>query len=774
MDAKIQLPQIVTPPPTVLRPRPTPHRPGVSSAMLDRAGVRSITANESRDAIGYAAAGLLLPYRNADGSNLIVNGKPFARLRVTDPGDGAKYLSPAKSGCQAYIPPGLDKLLGTGSDLVIVEGEFKALSLVEAGVAAVGIGGITSACPKGQDGLPELLPAIRRIIDEHRPTRLLFLGDGDTCFIEAFSREAVKLAKVAGVPVVLPRIQIDAPGKGPDDLREALGPDGFRALWWKTVAEAEPVTAGTDPAALARRLLRREKDALTRLSGDTRDDAEERLVKLAARTNDAGLSAEVEEVFDHIGIPRKVARAKIKAAREKEEAAREAEHLDRVAKRTAADGEEPLFFDGSNYFRRENDGCFGKLTRPDALLHFHALGLRRTGDPLSPAEAALNTVQRSNRIYYAGPLCGRDVGLVEENGSRILVTRPPRYITGTAGESPTIDTVIASIFGVTSGDPHAVAQVSIFVGWLKHAREAMRHPDRHTPGIVLAIVGPPDCGKGLVQDFIITPGIGGRCADPAAWLMGATSFNSDLWGAEHLALSDKSLDGNGTQRERLRNNLKELVANSHHYLHPKGREACTMRPLWRVSITANIDPDSASVLPTLEGGFADKIAYLRAYSPPTPFFNEHTPGEREAFASRLRAELPHFLDAVDSCATPAEFVGGRWGVKAWHHPEVIALLETSNALAPLIEVLDTWMNGWPAGTVREIQTGELFTQLDNLTDGNLSRRKIASGVSHLGHQLARLAVKPEWRGLIEPAPSREGPREINRPKAGWRFTKGAA
>lgn len=748
-------------------------RPGISTAWLARAGVRTVNADEARELVGFAAPGLLIPYHCADGSRLVVNGKPFARLRVADPGDGPRYLSPGKSGCQAYIPPGLPDLLREGCDLVVVEGEFKALSLVESAVAAVGIGGISSATPRGADGNPELLPGIRRLIETHRPARLLFLGDSDTAMIEGFPREAVKLAKVSGLPVALPRIAADAPGKGADDLREVLGADGFYLLWRQLVAAAEIVTAGTDPAALALRLLRREAEALGRLTGDARDDAEARLVKLAARTKDVALGAEVEDVFERMKIPRRVTRARVKAYRDAEHEKHEARLVEEVTQRTAPDGDAPLYFDGAVYFRRERDGCFGRLLRPDALLHFHALGLRRTGDPISPAESALFRVQTSNRVNFAGPLCGRGAGLIEENGSRILVTRPPYFIPGNAGQSPTIDALLASLFGVCAEDATAPTQVALFIGWLKHAREAMRHPDRHLPGVVLGLVGAPNCGKTLLQSAIITPALGGRCADPTAYLTGATPFNADLWSAEHLMLGDKALDGDGAKRDRLKTKIKEIVANDHHHLHAKGRDGITLRPVWRVTIAANDDPESATVLPTLDAGFADKIIYLRASSPAAPFFNEQTPGAREDFARRLREELPAFLHAVDQSPVPPELVCGRFGVKAWHHPEIVRLLESGDGLQPVAEVLARWIDNWQGTDEREIETGDLFDALDDLVDGQLARRKIASGVSHLGHQLARLARTPDWRGRLEKVEFRVGGRLNNRLRRGWHI-KGAA
>jgi hypothetical protein len=104
-------------------------RPGITPQTLIAAGVRRVTEAEAKDLIGFAASGLAIPYHNKDGSALIVNRKPFFRIRLDQPKGSAKYLSPRDSGAQIYIPPSLT----AAPVLYITEGEFKALSLAEEG-----------------------------------------------------------------------------------------------------------------------------------------------------------------------------------------------------------------------------------------------------------------------------------------------------------------------------------------------------------------------------------------------------------------------------------------------------------------------------------------------------------------------------------------------------------------------------------------------------------------------------------------------------------------
>lgn len=753
-------------------------RSGITLEMLRTAGVRCVEPSVAFAAVGYREAGLLIPYRSLAGADIEVNGRPFARLRLTSPrSGGAKYLSPAKSGCQAYFPPGLRKLLLPDCVLGIVEGEFKALALVEAGFPCVGIGGISSACPKNEAGDPALLPALVALIAEIRPSKIAFIGDSDTSLIGDFAREAVKLAKLSGVPVVLPRIPLDAPGKGPDDLRKVLAAE-FPARWQAILDAAELVTCNTTPATLAVRLLRREAAALARLDGDDREAACARLVKLGATYRADSLAFEEIVTFaaNNAGLGKQTFRSAVCAEVKRKAAAGDAEHAESVARKFAdARAVDPLFFDGRAYWRKEKDGNFGQLCREDMRLHLGVQGfnlLASEGSP-SPADRELHRLQGEARVGYAGPICGRPPGLITENGLRVLVTRGPTHIEPKAGECPTISNLIGNLFGRAARDPLAPTQGNVFLAWLKLARVAVRNPNEHRPGHVLAVVGPKDCGKSLLQSAIVTPALGGRVADPALWFTGATTFNSDLWAAEHLAIGDKGLGEDGRERARLRDELKRVAAASDYPLHGKHRDALTLRPIWRVTLSANDDPESAASLPALDASFEDKIVYLQCYAPPAPFFNEDEPGARASFAKAIADELPAFLAAVDGFEIPADLRKARFGVREFHHPKILDLIESGSPLVPLGEALESWISTWEMTALEiEMPSVELYAKLDKHLDNRL--RPISSSPRHLGHQLARLGTLENWRGRIIRGERRIGNRTENRRQTVWTVRRDAA
>ncbi len=239
--------------PISFKPKPL-NRPGVSEAFLQAAGV--VRVSDARHLCGVSHPGIWIPYRTISGKPVERDAdgpRPFGRLRLDTPTDGRKYHQRAGSKPYAYLPHNLDAL-NSQTDLVIVEGEFKAMSLAECGVAAVGIGGISLGMQEGQ-----FVPGLREVLQHFAPSRVLFLGDGDTSLLFDFSREAVKLAKkLASVPLLLPRIGLDGPGKGIDDAREAIGAEAFAGYWAARVTEAETVAADERAEDLALRLLKRE------------------------------------------------------------------------------------------------------------------------------------------------------------------------------------------------------------------------------------------------------------------------------------------------------------------------------------------------------------------------------------------------------------------------------------------------------------------------------------------------------------------------------------
>lgn len=707
------------------------NRPGITRETLIASGIRHVTSEDGKALIGYAASGLAIPYTTPAGHPLEVSGRPFYRIRVDEP-RGAKYLSPKDSGAQLYIP----KSHRAQTTLIVTEGEFKALSLCEAGFFAVGLGGITSALHDGK-----LLPALAGLIEKKAVSTVAFLGDSDTALIYDFANETAKLRKALppSVRLILPRVPFTGP-KGIDDAREEMG-EGFNTFMQGILAEAVEVPEKPSPGSLALRLL---LPVLPDVLADY-DANEMRLMRFAKRLDPVSLDKLAKAVK---------AGAEISLGAFKKAVTNFGGQAEHEAKETPQ-----LFFDGDKYFRRAFDEVsFESICRPDAFLEFRALGFseRQPEDGgLSPLERAIHKVQTENRVHYAGALCGRPAGLHEEGGIKILATSGPKLIEPGEGDPSPMIQFLTGLFGEGT-DPHFQTQTVVFFGWLRHARQSLRRPAQYLPGQALALVGDTNCGKSLLQS-LITVMMGGRSQDASLHLLGKSEFNAEIWKAEHIFLDDDTLGEDGRQAHAVRDRLKKLVVARQYNLHGKGRDAVGFRPIWRTTISANLDGESINVLPPPDETFGGKITYLKCYPPAMPFHDGTDEGSA-AFWNRLVESIPPFLSGIDSFEPPAEMLDSRFFVKEFHHPEVLAAIFASAQEGPLGELLDEWMES--TGEAIEDTSSRIYCELAAWATESRVRQYVKS-VRHLGHELGRLSRHPIWRDRIKKGEIRVGGRIKN-------------
>jgi hypothetical protein len=304
---------------------------------------------------------------------------------------------------------------------------------------------------------------------------------------------------------------------------------------------------------------------------------------------------------------------------------------------------------------------------------------------VSELDARLIKIQRESCVSYAAPLAGYKTGPQMMCGNLVLVTDAPKFIEPIPGEWPTLTAVFENLF--VDGD---IDQRIYFFGWLKIGYEALRSGQRR-PGQALVLAGEHDCGKSLLQN-IITEIFGGRVAKPFRYMSGGSAFNGELFCAEHLAIEDEFASTNIAARRKLGASIKEFTVNQVQSCHPKQRQAISLEPFWRVTISVNSEPENLMILPPLEESLSDKIMLLKACKKPMPMPTT-TPAERKTFWDKLLAELPAFLDYLCKLEIPQDLRSARFGIREFHHPE---LLEAIDGLAPetrLLSLIDTAIFG---------------------------------------------------------------------------------
>lgn len=471
----------------------------------------------------------------------------------------------------------------------------------------------------------------------------------------------------------------------------------------------------------------------------------------------------------------KKAKAQIKEAREQKERAEEAVANESIINETQ--NTSPIFYceETEKYYRRIGTS-FNRMNRQDTLLELAIQGLsRECGDNnFSPAEEALNRFQKSNSVDAAGLLCGRPIGLhVLSQGVRYLVTKGPTVVKGVPGEFPTIRRVLETLTGV-GVDPDGQGQFDRLIWWIKYGRIALANYKANLPGHALFLVGPRNAGKTFFQSHILRPLLGGREANPMGYMTDRTTFNSDLWKAELLSISDGVLGNKPSYaaREMFKGRVKELIANETQPFHPKGKEQMHLTPIWRIVLSFNTDYSSMQNIPSIseseEDSFADKVLMLLCHKG-EPMFDPTNDKARGEFDVLIRKELAAFAHFVDSSEVPPDQKHTRLGFKAWCHPWVLGNLHRDTENAPELMVArwirsDTVNKDYRAkrdGSEGVIVAGELDavydkavayffgSAIEGMETETVREFKRACNMSQFKHVLERLSQSPEMSNFVE-------------------------
>jgi hypothetical protein len=215
--------------------------PGIAPDTVRLAAIQYVSAKAALILTGLESSGLLIPYTTIDGNPVSDGGQPFMRLRLDNPRGSQKYHQRAGSKPHAYIPPihqGGDRF----EEIILVEGEKKALALSDAGECAFGISGFYGGATRTEDGrwVPVAeLEEIRRIC----PPEVIYLaGDQDTLLNGQFYDAAIKLREAfPNTQIYCLQVPANAPGKGFDDCRAVMEPGAFAALLQKAKKKAQSI-----------------------------------------------------------------------------------------------------------------------------------------------------------------------------------------------------------------------------------------------------------------------------------------------------------------------------------------------------------------------------------------------------------------------------------------------------------------------------------------------------------------------------------------------------
>lgn len=331
----------------------------------------------------------------------------------------------------------------------------------------------------------------------------------------------------------------------------------------------------------------------------------------------------------------------------------------------------PAFFDAhkSKYVCKKPNGDWISVNASDFKLRLKCNGVSDASDrgEASPCDMVTLQVQDDAEVAFSGKVSGHKPGYYDNNGVRYVVTEAPQLPSPQAGEWPTLKAVIEGLFSHDPIQPH------IFHSWIKTAVSSLRSGEQQAQQ-ALAIVGPSDCGKSLLQS-LITEMLTGREAKAAPFMTGKTTFNADLFEAEHLVLDDEFGSAKLQDRLALAANIKTMCVSTR--TQPclgKFAKTVPLRPWWRISMTLNDAPEALRVLPPLDDHIEDKIIILRAERFPLPMPTE-TAEDKAEFWRTLTDEIPAYLHWLLQYEIPEELSDRRYCVMSYKDRQILASLD---------------------------------------------------------------------------------------------------
>jgi hypothetical protein len=389
-----------------------------------------------------------------------------------------------------------------------------------------------------------------------------------------------------------------------------------------------------------------------------------------------------------------------------------------------------VYYDGSRFHLPKPSGGWVSADHRSArayLVHVGFSSERSKEERQSVVDALVVRIQTEHHVIYVGPLAGYPAGLREMNGALILVTNSPKFIEAKAGPFPMLHGLLDNLLGAE--------QLLYFYSWLKIALDTFVS-GMWQPAQVLALFGPPGAGKNLLRR-IITAILGGRVARPQNFMSGRTAFNLDVLGAETLALEDEQGSTDIRARRDFAQRIKDFAVNQDQRCEAKHCDALILQPLWRLIISGNDDPERLLVLPPLDADVADKIMLFKVAKHPMPMPTA-TPHEKAIFWSAITAELPMFVNFLETWDIPPDLRCDRYGVMHYHNPDLAEQLAHTAPEASLIEMIDAELfrheNAVWIGSAIQLES----KLCDQGSQCVAQARKILTGAQTCGRYLARL------------------------------------
>jgi hypothetical protein len=348
-----------------------------------------------------------------------------------------------------------------------------------------------------------------------------------------------------------------------------------------------------------------------------------------------------------------------------------------------------IYHDGVSYWRLDGPGKWKPFRKEDIVGHLvvtRGLDDQKQGGEPSQVSRAVQFVQDWQGIDGAAPFVFQPSGLIDRFGARVLNISSRRALTpsnelgsawGPAGKFPWLSAFFDGLF-----DP--VVQKDYFLSWL-HRFYAGAYKQELENGQNVFLLGKPNVGKTFITQGLLKRLMGGA-AEAESYLMGETTFNSELFEVGLWTVDDNSSTADGVTHRKFSAMVKKMAANTTFSYHAKFRVPCSVEWRGRLFITANDDMVSASIVPDLSISVLDKIMLFRASDRPGVEFPDMA-----GCNSILDRELPHLARYLLEYEIPKHLLGSsRYGVLPYHDRRLLITADQSSSTSSFEEVVDLW------------------------------------------------------------------------------------
>lgn len=385
-----------------------------------------------------------------------------------------------------------------------------------------------------------------------------------------------------------------------------------------------------------------------------------------------------------------------------------------------------IYHDGSSYYRTTGYGDWRGFAKEDIARHLavdRGLSSSKNGDAPSQVDRAIQFIQNWQGIEGAAPFAFQPQGILKRSGGtflnlhtrKVLAASSDQGVWGPKGNFPWLSKYLDHLF-----DPHE--QLDFFLSWLSRFYRGA-HSYELVSGQNMFLLGPAGVGKTLLSQGILPRLIGGG-ADAEDYLLGSTTFNSQLFDVALWTVDDNSATVDVQTHRKFSAMVKKMAANTTFSYHAKFRIPCTVEWLGRVLVTANDDEESARIVPDLTISILDKLMLFKTCRKPFEF-----PGRNELLGI-LDRELPYLASFLLHYKIPEHCQGtARYGVKSYHEASLMQTAEQSSRTAGFNEILEDWAQEFFSSKSDEKWEGTAWQLLKQFHNGDIAASAMLRGLS---------------------------------------------